>query len=192
MIFADLALNFAILMAEGGTGAEAAHHKAAPPLAWKIDTSIFTLVIFLVLLAILFKYAWKPIMEGLEKRENSMAEEIAMAKSANEKAQQSLRDYEGKLAAATEQINVMLAEARKDAETIKDKIVADANEEAQRQRDRAIADIDAAKDAAVRDLAQRSVDSAVSLAGSLVKKEIDAKSHSKLIDESLDQFARSN
>ena len=187
MIVADLALNFAVLLAEGG-----GHHEAAPALQFRPDTGLFTIVIFIILLALLYKYAWKPIMEGLEKRETGLADEIASAKAANEKAQQALREYEGKMAATADEVNAIIASAKKDAEALKEKIISDANEEAKRQKDRAIADINAAKDAAVRELAQKSVDSAVTLAGSLVKKEIDAKAHSKLIDDSLDRFVSNN
>lgn len=157
----------------------------------RIDLALFTLIIFLGLLAILTKFAWRPLIQALENREKRIADQIDSAQQANEKAQATLKQYEQRMASATEQANQVLAQARQEAIQAKDRIVAEANAEAARQRERAIADIQAAKNQALRELAERSVDSAVSLAGNLLGKEIDRNSHAKLIRESIDQFAPS-
>ena len=87
-----------------------------------------------------------------------------------------------------EEASAILAEAKQDALAQKEKIVGEAQSEAQRQREKAIADIAAAKDAAVRDLAEKSVDSAVSLAGNIVGRSLDKNDHSKLIKDAVDRF----
>ena len=163
--------------------------EAAPPLQVSVDLLIFTLIIFLALLFVLYRFAWTPIAEGLDKREKGISDQIDAANHANDKAQATLAQYEAKLAAAADEANRVLAEAKQEAIGVKDRIVAEANEEAERQRQRAIADIEAAKNQAIRDLAQRSVDSAVALAGNLIQRELDAGTHSQLIQKSLDQFA---
>ena len=165
--------------------------EADPPLQFRIDTLIFSLLIFVILVMLLAKYAWKPIADGLEKREDSIARDINDAKTANEKAQATLAQYENRLQAARDEASALVAEAKKDAELAREKILARANEEAQRQRERAIAEIQAAKDQAVRELAEHSVDSAVSLAGNLVGKELSANDHQRLIEQSLERFAQS-
>jgi len=152
------------------------------------DTLLFTFIIFGVLLAVLYKFAWGPIVEGLELREKRMADDIEGARAANEKAQAQLAAYEAKIAGAESEAAALIAEAKTDALTAKDKIMADASEEAQRTKDRALADIEAAKNAAVRDLAESSVDSAVSLAGSIVGRSLDKKDHKDLIEKSIGQF----
>lgn len=156
----------------------------------KVDLAIYTLVIFLGLFILLTKFAWKPLIGALDQREKKIADQIDSANQANEKAQATLRQYEQRLATATDQANQVLAQARQEAVAAKDRIVAEASAEAQRQRDRAIADIQAAKNQALRDLAERSVDSAISLAGNLLGKEIDKNAHSRLIRESIDRFAQ--
>jgi len=152
------------------------------------DTLLFSFIIFGVLLAVLYKFAWGPIVEGLELREKKMADDIEGARAANEKAQAQLAEYEAKIAGAESEAAALIAEAKTDALTAKDKIMADASEEAQRTKDRALADIEAAKNAAVRDLAESSVDSAVSLAGSIVGRSLDKKDHKDLIEKSISQF----
>ena len=172
-------LNAATLLAAGG---------AHPPLLFRVDTLIFSLLIFACLAAVLFKFAWKPVMDGLEKREQRISGDIENARVANEQAQANLKQYEDKLAAAVGEAKTVLEEARKDATTAKEKILAEAQEEAGRLRARALADIEAAKSAAVRDLAEKSVNSAVTLAGSIVGRSLKKDDHSKLIDSSIKSF----
>lgn len=162
------------------------------PLSIDPDLAVFTAIVFVILLVILRKFAWGPIMEGLDKRESSIAGQIEEAKQSNEKAQQALAEYESKLAAAADEVKALLAEARQDAEATKERIVAEAEEAARRERERAIEDINLAKDAAVRELAQRSVDAAVTLAGQVLRKEVDSQQHSQLIQDALEKFPSRN
>jgi F-type H+-transporting ATPase subunit b len=168
-----------LILAEGGS---------APPLQFRVDLLIFSLIIFLLLLALLFRFAWKPIMEGLEAREQRIGSDIENARVANEKAQATLAQYESKLSAATDEAKNFLAEARRDAAAAKEKILAEARDEAARLRDRALADIESAKNAAVRELAERSVDSAVSLAGNIVGRSLKKDDHARLIEDSIQSF----
>lgn len=165
-----------------------ASEAAKPPLQFKVDTLLFSLIIFGLLLVVLFKYAWKPIMEGLDKREKTIADEMESARLAHEQAQAELASYEEKLATAHDEAAAVIAEAKKDAILAKEKIMADAAAEAQRTRDRALADIESAKSAAVRELAESSVDSAVELAGNIVGRSLNKKDHSDLIEKSIEQF----
>lgn len=166
--------------------ADAAVEKSAVQIV--PDTLLFSFIIFGVLLAILYKFAWGPIVEGLELREKKMADDIEGARLANEKAQSQLQAYEAKIAGAESEAAALIAEAKNDALAAKDKIMTEASDEAQRTKDRALADIEAAKNAAVRDLAETSVDSAVSLAGSIVGRSLDKSDHKDLIEKSIGQF----
>ena len=172
--------SLCVLLAEG---------EAASPLQLRIDTLIFSLLIFILLILLLAKYAWRPIMDGLEKREQSIADDINNAKTTNEKAEATLAQYEQKLQSAKDEASALVSEARQDAARTREKLLAEANEEAQRQRARADAEIVAARDQAARDLAERSVESAVALAGSLVGKELSPSDHQRLIEQSLERFS---
>ncbi|MDG2468546.1 MAG: F0F1 ATP synthase subunit B [Pirellulaceae bacterium] len=161
-------------------------------LAWSPDLALFTLLLFIVFITVLSYFAWKPIMSALDEREKSVSDKIDSAEANADRMERLKVEYEEKLAAAAEDAAQMIAEAKKDALLVKDKILADAGAEADRQRERAIADIQSAKDAAVRELAQKTVDSAIVLAGDLVRKEINSDVHKQLIQESLDQFSGVN
>ena len=174
--------NSAVLLAaEGGS-------HAHPPLQFRVDTMLFSFLIFLGLAAVLFKFAWKPIMSGLDAREKRISDDIDNARIANEQAQANLKQYQEQLANATDEAKSVLEEARKDAVAAKNRILNDAQDEAGRLRDRALADIDAAKNQAVRELAQQSVNSAVTLAGNIVGRSLNKEDHSKLIEDSVNSF----
>lgn len=172
--------------------ADTAEKTDVDALVWSPDLALFTLILFIVFVAILSLVAWKPIMSALDDREKAIADKIDAAEANAAKMESLKDDYEAKLAAAAEEAANMVAEAKKDAQAAREKIVAEAAEEAQRQRERAIADIESAKDAAVRELAQKTVDSAVVLAGEMVRKEINREVHKQLIQDSLDRFSSVN
>ena len=178
----QFALNECLLLASGGE---------ANPLAAPVDLAIWTLVVFLGLLFVLGKYAWKPIMEGLNAREKSIADDIESAARAKDEAESSLKAYEEKIANANDEAAALIAEARSDAAAVKEKMLAEANEEANRTRQKALADVEAAKSEAVRELAEASVDSAVSLASNIVGRSLKKDDHAKLIEESVKRFAGS-
>jgi F-type H+-transporting ATPase subunit b len=174
-----------------GLSAMIASSEGKPnPLDFPVDLALFTLVVFVLLLILLGRFAWKPLLAALEKREKSIADNIENARRANEQAQQSLKDYEQRLADVTREAGDILAAARKDSEAARERILAEAAAEAKRQGERAVADINAAREAAVRDLAQRSAETAVDLAGKIVGRSLNATDHQRLIDDAVGQFSR--
>ena len=172
------------------------HGNATPaqtnPAEFRFDMAIFSFVVFLILLAVLYKFAWAPIATALEQREETIARQIEEARQASEKAQQQLRDYETKLAAATNEARQIVAQSRKDAEVAKDKIVAEARDAAAKERDRAVAEIGAAKNQALDEIAQRSVQTAISLASKVIRREVKPQEHEALIGEAINEFSKLN
>lgn len=189
----------------GGEGGHAAGHhdetdlshgnatsSLASPADFRFDMSIYTFLVFLILLGVLYKFAWGPIALALERRENTIARQIEEAQLASQKGEQLLRQYEARLAAATDEARQIVAGARKDAELAKDKIVAEAREAAQRERDRAVSDITIAKNQALDQIAQKSVQTAVSLASNILRREVKPQEHEAIIGEAMNQFSKMN
>jgi F-type H+-transporting ATPase subunit b len=180
-----------------GHGSHDNTHKNASPNLSKVDEIRFdqalaTFVIFLLLAAILAKFAWGPIVEGLDKRESGIAKMIDDARLAQEQAEAQLRSYEAKLAAATEEARTMVAQARADAEAAKDRIQNEAKELAAKERAKAIDDINAAKNAALQQIAEKSVNTAIALASNIVKREVKPEDHDRLVSDALGQFSKLN
>ena len=158
----------------------------------RFDLAIATFLVFLLLVAILTKFAWGPIVAGLARREETIASQMAEARQAAETARKQLAEYERKLAAATEEARAIMGQARQDAQTVKDNIVAEAQAAAQKERERAVADIASAKNDALREIAAKSVSTAVALAGNIIRREVKPEDHERLISESLQQFSNLN
>jgi F-type H+-transporting ATPase subunit b len=156
----------------------------------RYDMSIYSFIVFLILLGVLYKFAWGPIALALQRREETIARQIEDARLASERAAHQLREYEARLATATEEARHIVSEARKDAEMAKDRIVAEARDAAQRERERAVADITLAKNQALDAIAQRSVQTAVSLASQIIGREVRPDEHEALIGQAIDNFSK--
>jgi len=74
----------------------------------------------------------------------------------------------------------------------KDKIVAEAREAAQRERDRAVSDITVAKNQALDQIAQKSVQTAVALASNILRREVKPQEHEAIIGDAINQFSKMN
>ena len=162
------------------------------PAEWKSSLAIWTLVVFGCLTAILWKFAWGPIRDALDDRERSVQQNIDAAREQNEKAAALLADHESRLAGTADEVRRILDEARRDAETQKQGILAEAEAAADAQKTRALQEIDAAKNGALQELAEKSVDTAVGLAGRIVKRQLSADDHSSLISEAIQHFPGKN
>lgn len=180
----------------GEHGGAHAHHIGEPhgkvsPEDFKTDLAIWSFVVFLLLLAILWRFAWGPIVAGLDKREERIAEHIAAAERSHEDAKRMLADYERKLASSADEVRAIIDEARRDAEHTQQEILAKARADAQAERDRSLREIETAKDQALKELGERTADLAVELAGKIVGARLNSGDHQRLIEEALNRFPSS-
>ena len=167
-------------------------HGSTNPIAVGPDLAIFTGIIFLLLLMILSKFAWGPISEALQNREEGLLTQLEEAKRSNEEAQRLLAEHQSQLDGAADEVRSLIEQAKREAETQKDGILAEAQAAAKSEKDRAVREIDAAKNLALKDLAEKSVDTAVGLAGRIVRKQLSADDHAQLIQDALGQFPSEN
>jgi F-type H+-transporting ATPase subunit b len=162
------------------------------PIEWRYDMTLASFAVFVSLLLLLGRFAWGSIQEGLDRREKAIAARIESARQSADDAAEQLRLYQQKLAAATHEAQELLTKARRDGEASADAIRRAAQDAAARERDRAIADIQAAKNVAVTEIAQRAADMAVSLAGRIVRRELREQDHTLMITEALEKFPSQN
>jgi F-type H+-transporting ATPase subunit b len=152
------------------------------------DLALFSLIVFVVLLIVLRKFAWGPIMASLEERERGIADHIAQAQRNHAEAKQVLVDYEQKLAGAAAEIRDLMETARRDAEHNRQSILAEAKTAADAERARALRDIESAADSAMEALAEGSAQLAVDLAGKILQAKLSKDDHAKLIQDALAKF----
>ena len=180
----------------GHNSSDLSHANATPQLEdaseWRYDMSLCTFVVFLALMTLLGKFAWSPVMKGLDNREKFIARQIEEARQSAEQAAAELKAYRDKMASAAQEALEVVNQARKDAQAVAEKVHQEAQQVAARERERAITDIRAAKNAALREVARKGADLAVTLAGRIVRRELHTDDHTALITEALEQFPSSN
>jgi F-type H+-transporting ATPase subunit b len=176
--------------AHGGEGEEG--HGSMNPVTFDPDLAIVTAIIFLVLLAVLWKFAWGPIVQALDKRERTIADQLAEAQRNQDEAKRLLAEHETRLVGAAAEVKQLIDQARRDADIQKQQILESAQAAAAAEKDRAVREIHAAKNEALHDLAKKSVDTAVDLAGQIVRRQLSADDHSQLIGDALQQFSHDN
>ena len=155
------------------------------PAWFQKDLAIWSFVVFLTLLALLTKFAWKPIMQGLENREEGIARQIAETQAANAEAKRMLASYERRLAEASDEVRGMLEEARRDAESTRQTIVAEARKAAEDERNRATHEIGLARDTALSQIAEKAGELAVEVAGKFLKDKLGKEDQARLVLDSV-------
>ena len=101
---------------------------------------IWTLLAFIIVLLILKKFAWKPILSSLKERENTIADSLATAERVRAEMSQLKSENEALLAKAREERAQLLKEARE----TKDRIISEAKEQAKVEANKIVIDAQAA------------------------------------------------
>ncbi|MGE0605580.1 MAG: F0F1 ATP synthase subunit B [Pirellulales bacterium] len=176
-----------------GHGHGVGHDGASSdPSELKSDLAIFTFIIFVLLFAILYKFAWGPISTALDAREKGIKDNIEAAQRANDEGKVLLAQYEKKLADAQGEVKAIIEEARRDAEHTQQEILAKARADAQAERDRSLREIETATDQALKELAEKSTNLAVDLAGKIVQAQVKKSDHDRLIGDAVANFSSKN
>jgi F-type H+-transporting ATPase subunit b len=151
---------------------------------------LWTVFIFVVMLGLLWKYAWGPLMKALEEREQRIAKRISDAEAAHQEALAKLAGYEKKIAAAKEEAAEIIAEGKRDVEKVKEEILASAQTESTRTLERAKREIVLAKEAAVQELREKMVELTADLATRVIQREVKAEDHRRFIQDAIAQVDR--
>lgn len=156
--------------------------------AGDIGNAVWTLVIFLAVILVLGKFAWGPMLSGLQRREQFIRDSLEQAKRDREQAEAQLEEYNKKLDTATADALKVVEEGRRDAEVVKERIEEKARSEADQMVDRAKREIDLAKQAAIKELYETSITLGSDIASRVLKREMNAQDHEDLIAESIDHL----
>jgi F-type H+-transporting ATPase subunit b len=187
--FAALAAPAAALAATAAGPAEAAPEAGNNVFAGDVGYAIWTVLIFVLVLVVLGKYAWGPLLTGLQQREAFIREALETARRDREQAEQRLREYEEKLAASRAEATAIIEEGRRDAEAVKRRIEEQAKQESDKMIERARREIAAATAEAARQLYAQAARLATELAARVIGRELDPKDHERLIAESIEEIA---
>jgi len=152
-------------------------------------TIVWMLIIFGIVLFILRKFAWKPILNALKDREDSISQALNSAEEAKREVAGLKADNEKIIAEARQEKNVILREAKE----IKDRIIMEAKEKATEETNKTIVlakqQIEAEKDAAISELKRQVAELSVLIAEKVIRKELSNKTEQeKMVDGLIDEI----
>lgn len=165
---------------------EAAEHAADTNLLSLHGGLMFwTLIIFVILLFVLSKFAFKPITAAVVAREQALQKAIDDAKRDREESARVLAEHRAALDAARGDAQRLIVEGREAGERVRAEIVEQARAEQQEMMERVRREIASEKDRAIAELRREAVDLAIKGAGKVIEKNLDDASNRKLVEEFL-------
>jgi F-type H+-transporting ATPase subunit b len=155
------------------------------------DLGIWTLAVFLVLLFVLSKFAWKPMMQGLEQRERTIHAALHEAQQAREEAERLRLKLEEQMRHADEQARRLLDEARRAAERTTAEMTAEAQKKIQAEQERLQREMNLAYERARRDLQAQVVQLSTLVAGKAIRRQLNHDDQRQLVEETLAELSQS-
>jgi F-type H+-transporting ATPase subunit b len=151
---------------------------------------VWTILTFIILLIILKKVAWKPILSALENREKVIADSLNRAEQAKNDAQKILEENQASLALAEEESKKIIDQSRVYAENLKEQMMKDSKEQAQKIIADATAEIERKKDAAFDELKTQIAEISVSAAERIMKETLDADKNKQIVEKYLSEISK--
>lgn len=141
----------------------------------KLGLILWTLVAFIIVLYILGKYAWKPILKSLDDREKNISDSILSAENVKKEMAAMQSENEALLAKAREERSQMMREAK----DIRDRMIQDAKEQARKETNKIVADaqsvINQQKMAAITDLKNQVGTLVLEVSEKVLRRELNNK-----------------
>jgi len=153
-------------------------------------SAIASIVVFLILLVVLTLTAWKPILKGLQSREQAIQKALDDAAAAHEQAKALIADYEGRIENARREAQAIFEEARRDADSIRRQIETDARAQADQVVERAKREISQLEDKAWESLMRDAAQIAVEAARAIIEREVNIEQHATLVNRVVRDFVR--
>lgn len=145
----------------------------------------WTLIIFVVLLFVLSRAAFKPMLAAVEAREKSLEDAIANAKADREAAAKLLAEHQAQLDQARGEAQKLIAEGRSVGDKIRADMVEETRGQQQEMLERARREIESEKERAIADLRREAVELAIAGASKVIEKNLDDASNRQIVESFL-------
>lgn len=153
--------------------------------------SVWTLLTFATLLALLARYAWKPLMAALDAREQSIQRDIDEAGRQRDEAEALLAEHREQMAEGRRRAQALIAESRESAEELRRQLEEKAREESRAIIANARREIERERDAAIAQLRREAVEVAMAAASRLLEERIDGDRDRRLVMDYIDELSLS-
>ena len=146
---------------------------------------IWTIVIFVLLLILLRKIAWTPLLGALNTREESIKNSLDNAEKLKKEAEELIEQNKKNLAEANAKSMEIINQAKEVANKLGDELKQKANEDAQKIIEQAKAEIEQQKNSAMDDLKDKISDIAIEAAEKIISESLDKEKQKKLVNDFL-------
>ncbi|MCK6604285.1 MAG: F0F1 ATP synthase subunit B [Ignavibacteriaceae bacterium] len=177
--------NLLLAFAMSGGGGE-----DAGLLGVNIGLAFWTVLTFLLLLLILGKFAWKPILKALDERETNIKSSLEAAERAKEETRKLTDENQKILAQAMEEANKLREESRSQAESIKNDILAEAKKKSDEMLASATHEIEVKKQEALSEIKNQIADISIDIASKILKANVDKEKNKTLIESGLNEIGK--
>ncbi len=157
-----------------------------------IQETIFVMVNFLILVAILYKFGWGPVLKMLDNRQQGIEDSLNKAEAARKEAETMSVRLAEEVADARKQAKAIIDEAQKTAEAAKADILAQARTSADSMLERAQAEIAKEKAEAISQIRGEVADMVVAVAGRLLSENMSDNQHRELVDKYIAEVTAKN
>ncbi len=175
----------AIFLLVPATPLLAAEEASPSVFAGTIIQSITAIIVFLLLFALLYRFAWNPILKGLQGREEKIRSDLEKAEQAARQAEQTLREYQKQLAEARDEATRIIDNGRREAENLAHQIEDQTRRELIDLRRQVEADLRVAKEQVLTELYTQSATLATQIAGKILQREIKPQDQQQLVAAAL-------
>ena len=170
--------------------------SATPALAAEVEGKVnlldpnvglmfWTVMIFVVLLFVLWKFAFPAILGAVEERERALAAALAEAKRDREEAAALLAEHRAQLEAGRAEAQRFVAEGRAIGEKMRTEMLEEARRDQQELLERARREIEAEKERAIHEMRLEAVDLAIAGASKVIEKNLDETANRRLVEQFL-------
>ncbi len=153
-----------------------------------LGLAIWTILVFLVLLVLLKKYAWGPLLKALEERRALIEKSVEDAKKATAALQQMQEESARQLAQARAEAAAIVTRSRADADRFREEMRLKAQEESTAIVKNAQKEIQLETQRAMAQIRTEAVDLSLAIASKLLRRNVSAADNEALITEALGQF----
>lgn len=150
-----------------------------------IGDIVVTLVIFSLLMLLLKKFAWGPLMGVMQQREDLIASEIEAAENSRQESHKLLEEQRAILKDASTQAQQIVENAKKQGEVSREDIITTARAEAGRMKDAAVQEIANEREKAIAAVRDEVVALSLLAASKVLNKEISEEENRQLINETI-------
>jgi len=151
---------------------------------------IWTIITFVLLVIVLGKFAWKPLLQALHSREQEIADSLKKAEEARKDAARMMNENKIAMEKASTETARLIAEGRAMAEQLKSDIVAKANESAKKMLEQAKDEITREKESAMSQLRSEVAELSILVAEKILDESLDGVKQKKMVDKVLQQLQK--